>query len=137
MDQDLSKFKLKRPCAHCPFRTDGNPIRFAALERAQEIEEQAYRSGFPCHETVECREDPLTGDEGFHFDEGGSYCIGYVIMRLKQDGDCDPWPAIDNDEDLLRAVAEHLGDWWNAPVFESEAAFFEANKGRFDGDDPR
>ena len=130
MSTDLSRFRLKRPCAHCPFRTDGTAIRFAARERAVEIEEQAYRQGFPCHETADCEEDPVTGDDGFVFGEDTSYCIGYVIMRLKSEGgDGTPWPAIGNDDELLTALAEHLGDWWNAPVFASEDDFFDANTG--------
>ena len=100
MKPDLSRFEVKRPCPHCPFR-DETRIRFTCRERAIEMEEQAYRQGFPCHETAECR-------------DGGDGC---------------PWPAIDNDEDLLTALAEDLGDWWNAPVFDGDDAFFDANDG--------
>ena len=127
---DLSKFQVTRPCPHCPFRTDGRPIRFGDRERAEEIEEQAYRRGFPCHETAECPSDPNTGDEGFVFGKTTSHCIGYVILRLKADGGA-AWPGVGNDDDLLEAVSEELGDWTNVPVFDDEEAFLKANeKGR-------
>ena len=128
MTPDLSRFKVRRPCRNCPFRSDGTRIRFASRERAEEIEEQAYRQGFPCHETAACREDPRTGEEGYVFDESTSFCIGYVIMRLKANGDDDPWPAIGNDGELLETLSEELGAWWNTPVFDSEEAFFTANE---------
>ena len=124
---DLSGFRLKRPCLHCPFRNDGTRIRFRCRERALEIEEQAYQQGFPCHETADYHEDPEGPDDGFVFGEKSAFCIGYVIMRLKN-GDGYPWPAIDNDEQLLTALSNHLGDWWKAPVFETEEEFFAANE---------
>ena len=124
---DLSRFRLKRPCPHCPFRNDGTRIRFRCRERAVEIEEQAYRQGFPCHETAEYREDPEGDTDGFVFGEDSSFCVGYAILQLKSNGNGCPWPAIDNDEALLDALSEHLGDWWNAPVFETEEEFLAAN----------
>ena len=126
---NLSRFKLQRPCRHCPFRNDETRIRFASRERAIEIEDQAYRQGFPCHETAEYQDDPEGDRAGFVFGEHSSFCIGYVIMRLKTDGsDGCPWPAIDNDERLLTALSKHLGDWRNAPVFDTEEEFFAANE---------
>ena len=105
MKPELSQFKLKRPCKHCPFQNDDTRIRFQCRDRAIEIEEQAYRQGFPRHETAECKEDPFTGEEGFVFGTDTSFCIGYVILRLNaDDGDGYPWPAIDNDEELLVAL---------------------------------
>ena len=128
---NLSQFKLKRPCRHCPFRNDGTRIIFGARERAAEIEENAYREGFPCHETAECEEDPLTGEEGFVFGEDTSFCVGYAIMQLKMG--TGPWPAIDNDDDFLEELSDHLGDWWNTAVFEDDETFFEANESDRDG----
>ena len=43
------KFDLKTPCKNCPFMNTKDGIKFACRERAEEIEEQAYRNGFPCH----------------------------------------------------------------------------------------
>lgn len=44
------QLKLKKPCLHCPFSKHPERIRFTCRERAEEIEEIAYRQGFPCHE---------------------------------------------------------------------------------------
>ena len=95
------------------------------------MEEQAYRTGFPCHETADYTEDPLTGEGGYVFGDDTSYCIGYVILRLKSDGGTGhPWPAIGNDEELLERLAAKLGDWWRTNVFEDEEAYYRANTGR-------
>ena len=61
------RFDLTTPCKNCPFRTDSTRITFAARERAEEIEEQAYRRGFPCHVSADLNEDPQSGEEGFVF----------------------------------------------------------------------
>ena len=127
---DLGRFRLKRPCKHCPFRNDETRIRFRCRDRAVEIEEQAYRQGFPCHETADYVDDPEGERDGYVFGDDSSFCIGYVILQLKANGDGAPWPAIHNDEQLLSALALHLGDWWDAPVFETEEEFFEANESR-------
>ena len=34
---DLGRFRLKRPCKHCPFRNDETRIRFRCRDRAVEI----------------------------------------------------------------------------------------------------
>ena len=78
------KFDLKRPCENCPFRNGPTRIVFACRERAEEIEEMAYRQGFVCHLTA----DEVEGDEGeTHFDfraDGGSqHCAGALLMYLK------------------------------------------------------
>lgn len=41
------RYDMTKPCANCPFRTGQGAIRFANRERAEEIEESAYRHGFP------------------------------------------------------------------------------------------
>lgn len=124
-DDVLARFALKRPCHHCPFRTDESAIRFRGRERAEQIEESAYRHGFPCHETAETREDE-EGMEGYYLGPDSSFCIGYVIMQINQG--TGPWPAIDNDDDLLEQLVEHVGDCIGVPVFETEEDFFLANE---------
>lgn len=50
------KFELKRPCKHCPFRSDRDP--FLQYERAAEIRDTLLSDGtFSCHETNEFTED--------------------------------------------------------------------------------
>ena len=129
MSTDLSRFKVTKPCRNCPFRTDAERIVFGDRNRAEEIEEHAYRRGFACHETAETYEDPLTGYESLDFGPGSSHCAGYLIMRLKSEGGGGaPWPGIDNDDKLSEALVTHLDDWLNQDVFESEEDFFRANE---------
>ena len=117
-------FNLKEPCKHCPFRTDDTRITFSGRERAEQIEEGAYRNGFPCHLSADCEENPRTGEEGFVFGEQTQHCAGYLLLQLR-DGGGTPWPGIGNDEDLADRIAQQLD--WNAPVFESVEDFLEAN----------
>lgn len=118
------RFELKEPCANCPFRSDENRITFNGRERAEQIEEQAYRHGFPCHASAKVKEDPLTGEEGFVFGEHTQHCAGYILLQLRDGGET-PWPGIGNDEDLADRLAERLD--WNAPVFETVEQFLQAN----------
>ena len=96
------RFDLKTPCKNCPFRTDETAIRFACRERAEEIEEQAYRLGFPCHlsaEHIEGDDDPF-GDGGFKATETSQQCAGHTIMSLREGAGA--WPSImygEGDED--------------------------------------
>ena len=118
------RFDLREPCKHCPFRTDETRITFRGRERAEEIEERAYRHGFPCHVSAECEENTLTGEETFVFGEQTQHCVGYILMQLR-DGCGTPWPGIGNDEELADRLAERLD--WDAPVFENVQQFIEAN----------
>ena len=119
------RYDMVRPCANCPFRTDETAIRFADRERAEEIEESAYRYGFPCHTTGEYIEDDdgYGEQDGFHFGEAGQHCIGYIIMCF-QNG-YDTWPGIGNDEELANRLQQQVD--WKAPVFDNIEAFLEAN----------
>ena len=119
-------FDLKTPCKNCPFRTDTTAIRFSCRERAEEIEEQAYGRGFPCHLSAVLIEDEdgEYGGGGYVPGENTQHCIGYVIMRLKSyDG---PWPGIDNDEEIINRLEDQID--WNAPVFDNDEDFFRANE---------
>lgn len=80
------RFDLTRPCENCPFRTDATRITFAARERAEEIDEQAYRNGFPCHVSAKLTENPLSGEEGFVFGKQTQHCAGYLLMQLHEGG---------------------------------------------------
>ena len=116
------RFDLREPCKHCPFRTDETRITFRGRERPEEIEERAYRHGFPCHVSAECEENPVTGEETFVFGEQTQHCAGYILMQLQDGG---PWPGIRNDEELADRLAEQLD--WDAPLFENVEEFLEAN----------
>ena len=124
------RFDLKEPCTHCPFRSDDTRITLRGRERAEEIEEGAYRRGFPCHLSADCEENTLTGEETYVFGEQTQHCAGYLLLQLR-DGGGTPWPGIGNDEDLADRLAQQLD--WNAPVFESVEEFVNANS---EPDDP-
>lgn len=122
------RFDLKKPCKNCPFRTDETRIKFSCAERAEEIAESAYRNGFPCHLSAKHLEDDETSDGesgGFVFGENTQHCVGAIIMFLKEGMNECGWPGIDNDEDLAEQLAQQID--WDAPVFESEEDFIEAN----------
>ena len=120
------RFDLKTPCTNCPFRTDAARITFAAGERAEEIEEQAYRNGFPCHVSAKLEENPRTGEEGYVALEHTQHCAGYILMRLNEAPD-SPWPGINNNEDLLDKLANTMDR--TSPVFDSTDEFLDANRG--------
>lgn len=119
------RYDLKTPCKNCPFRTDETAIRFASRARAEEIEETAYRNGFPCHlsaEHVEEEDDPL-GEGGFYATEDGQHCIGAIIMYMRSGETC--WPGLGNDEELVERLRGQIDE--AAPVFETPEDFLDAN----------
>ena len=123
----MPRYDLKTPCKNCPFRSDDTGIRFRCVERAEEIEESAYRNGFPCHLSAELIEDEhVHGDGGYAFGAETQHCVGFIIMQLRES--CgSPWPGIDNDDDLLARLEEQVD--WDAPVFHSRDEFLAANGG--------
>ncbi|MFN4296739.1 MAG: hypothetical protein ACK4FB_07835 [Brevundimonas sp.] len=114
------RFDLKTPCKNCPFRTDETAIRFQCLERAEEIEESAYRNGFPCHLSADLEEDE--GDAGYVFGGNTQHCAGALLMFARH-GD-GPVPFTRLSEAKQEAVLNRLD--WSAPVFESEADFLDS-----------
>lgn len=123
------RYDLKTPCKNCPFRNDATRIRFACAERAKEIEESAYRRGFPCHLSAEAVEDDDTWDGesgGYYAGENSQHCVGYIIMQIKEGGEGSPWPGIGNSETLLDALALRVD--MDAPVFDSIEDFIAANE---------
>ncbi len=117
------EYDLKTPCKNCPFRTDETRITFSCRERAEEIEEQAYRLGFPCHLSSDYEEETAYSDGGFVEGEKTQHCIGAIIMYMKSGESC--WPGIDNDEDLVVRLWDQIDE--HAPVFDSPEAFLDAN----------
>lgn len=118
------RFDLKVPCKNCPFSSGPHRITFACRERAEEIEETAYRQGFPCHLSAEERESWDGEETFFEFGENTQHCAGAAAMFLL-DG-YDSWPGIDNDEDLGERLRDQLAEAFPL-VFQSAEEFFEAN----------
>lgn len=125
------KFDLKTPCKNCPFRSDATAIRFACRERAEEIEESAYRNGFPCHLSADFIDDDETQDGesgGYIAGENTQHCVGYIILQINDSGGGSPWPGIDNDEELLGHLESRVD--FAAPVFETIEEYLAANDRR-------
>lgn len=118
------KFDLKTPCKNCPFRNDATRIVFAARARAEEIEESAYRNGFPCHLSAELHEDEEGESDEYYAGSNSQHCVGYIIMQIKENGGL-VWPGINNSEALLRRLSMRVD--LDAPVFENSEEFFAAN----------
>lgn len=115
------KWDLLRPCAHCPFnRGSSTRITFRNRERAEEIEEIAYRQGFVCHEHATAFESPDGEEEFFDFGEDGEqHCAGALIMYLRSHGGNVPFEWLDEDEqDRIQNRLDPRAD-----VFEDETEF--------------
>lgn len=116
------RFDLRTPCKNCPFRTDQTAIRFACRERAVEIEESAYRHGFPCHLSAD-----FTGEDdddgGFVFGEKTQHCAGATLMYLNGgfDGNIPMERLSQRDQERIQ---QHLN--FDAPVFDGPDAFLDS-----------
>jgi len=111
------RYDLKKPCKNCPFAPTETRIRFSCKERAEEIEESAYRHGFPCHLSAEHREGEF--DDGFIAGENTQLCMGAAMMYLASGQ--TSWPGIDNNEEIADKIAGNAD--WNAPHYDNEDAF--------------
>ena len=117
------RFDLKNPCKNCPFMNTKHSIKFSCRERAEEIEEQAYRNGFPCHlSAINTSDDDEDG--GFVFGENTQHCAGALIVFLK-DGYDGNVPFEQLDEDEQDRIKERLN--WNAPTYESVEHFLDGS----------
>lgn len=129
------RFDLKRACKHCPFANTEHRIKFRGRERAEEIEESAYRNGFVCHEHGESREDEHDENgeshDGITFRQDGTsqHCFGALAMHLKNSGGGTvPFEWANHDGKLEER-------WWKRvdmkdvdKIFDNEEEFFKANE---------
>lgn len=111
-------YKLRRPCAKCPFRTDvpGYLRRERAIEIARSI---AEGSEFPCHETTVTDEDEF-GEEHLVPGSESQFCAGALICMEKQEA---PNQQVRIAERLGVYEAERLD--MDAPVHSSFVAFVD------------
>ena len=103
-------FDLRRPCPHCPFRSDRPG--FLRRDRAREIADSLKTGAtFSCHATNEFDEEGEAVEEGQH-------CAGAAIV-LEKEG---------RPNQLMR-ISERIGFYdrtkldMEAPVFDSLRAF--------------
>lgn len=116
-------FNLRKPCPHCPFRSDGSG--YLHPERAREIA-KGLKSGdwFACHHTTEMVEDE-TGEEDLGCVSTSEHCAGAMILLEKIDR---PSTAMQLSE-RLRYPPEGFYDRskldMDSPVVDSLEAFVE------------
>jgi hypothetical protein len=111
-------FDLKRPCQHCPFRTDCLK-GWLGRERAREIADSILRGEpFPCHETT------VEGEDGEHISSSWEqHCAGSMILLEGLGKNGMP--------NQLMHIAERLGLYdrhaldMAAPVFGSAEDFID------------
>lgn len=109
---------LNRPCAECPFRTDIPP--YLTTARAQEIVGCLDRGTFPCHKTLDYREDE-DGECYGHNTDKTQHCAGALILLEHEE----------RPSQLMR-IYERLGGYdrrkldMAAPVFTSREDFIDA-----------
>ena len=122
--QGAALFSLRRPCPHCPFRTD--VPAYLRGDRAAEIARSiAGGALFSCHETTVPDED----DDSVMTDGPGSkMCAGAMLVMLAEEA----------PNQALR-MAERFGYWdadamdTSAPTFRSFAQFVRHHAGDDDG----
>ncbi len=98
-------------------------IRFACLERAEEIEESAYRNGFVCHEhSTYVEENEYGEDGGYTFGpDGEQHCVGALLMYMNGGGNV-PYQWLDEAEQ--ERIADRID--WAAPHYEDETEFLDS-----------
>lgn len=111
-------FKLVRPCANCPFRTDAPPFLRRAPEIAQSIAEGSF---FSCHKTVDYEVDE---EERFSPLPGEQFCAGALILMEKA-GARNQAVRLAERLDMHDPARLDL----EAPVFDSLAAFVRHHRG--------
>ena len=112
----LGPYRLTKPCANCPFRTDIRP--YLHPERVDEIEAALVRSEFHCHKTVDYSSVEENDDGELDMDgrdsTGEAHCAGALILLEK----------LERPSQMMR-IAERLALYdrrridMDAPVFDS------------------
>lgn len=112
-------FKLRRPCQHCPFRTD--VPGYLRAERAAEIARSLAEGAiFPCHETtVEVEEEDGDGGD-LVAGPDSQFCAGALLCMEKMG---TPNQAMRTAERL--SLYEHGRLDRRSPVVESLVAFVD------------
>lgn len=85
MSDEINYF-MKRPCQHCPFRSDVKP--FLTMERGEELAfatENPYNT-FYCHKTTETVEYE-DGESDCVGVESSLICAGFLTMQVASEGE--------------------------------------------------
>ena len=115
-DSGFAPYRLTKPCATCPFRTDVRP--YLRPDRVDEMEADLERGEFSCHKTV--RYDSMREDDDGEPDfrtrdrRGEAHCAGALILLEK----------LERPSQMMR-IAERLRMYdarrldMDAPVFDT------------------
>lgn len=101
----MSEDRMKKACAHCPFRRDVRP--FLHPDRAEEIacSTQNTYADFPCHKTTE----PPEYDDGEMLAvETSKTCAGWFQVAINEGGQEEPG-GFEWDDRIYTDVWEMIG----------------------------
>lgn len=113
--QEKQPYRLIRPCARCPFRTD--IPAYLHPERVEEIEQGLVRGEFPCHETTGAEDEDGDRQHG----DNETHCAGALILLEK----------LDRPSQMMR-IAERLGLYnrtkldMASPVYDTFEEMYQA-----------
>lgn len=105
---------IKKPCQHCPFRSDIKP--FLTVARAEELACAAQNpySSFVCHKTTEYDEDSDSGE--MLTTEASKQCAGFLTLMHNELGETF------YDEDGFTPSPEIIySDYWEMIEAHEEA----------------
>lgn len=104
----MSEYYIKKPCQHCPFRSDVRP--FLTNARAEELADlpQNPYSTFPCHKTTVSDDESEDGE--MMCTEQTKECAGFLTMRANELGeDCMPEGFTPSYDDVYSDSWEMVG----------------------------
>lgn len=128
MSKGKKFYALRRPCDNCPFRTDIKP--YLRRDRAVEIVQNLGRGTFSCHKTIDY--DALEDNDPSEVPgPTEKQCAGAMIMQEKA-GHLGQMGRI---AERLK-IYDHEKLDMDAPVFESPAAFIQAQENDREEMDP-
>ncbi|WP_339118998.1 hypothetical protein [Halomonas sp. BMC6] len=83
--KDRQLFKLKKPCANCPFRNDDQAIELAPGRLEDIASEITSGDGkaFFCHKTLSGERDDEYEEEGYYPGEKDAVCAGALAFQIK------------------------------------------------------
>lgn len=110
-------FRLRRPCADCPFRNDIQP--FLSVDRACEIAEQTLINDnhFHCHKTVDYGRKS-SGDV-----TNAQLCAGSMILQMKMKR-----PSVMMRMGMAFGIFKASQLDMTAPVYDSMDEFIQAHE---------
>ena len=115
----MIKSFVKKPCEHCPFRSDVKP--FLTSERASDLAYCAQNPycNFPCHKTTV---EDESSDEGEQMCiETTKECAGFLTLRAQELGEEHTYECVEEGfKPAYSIVYDSIDDMINAYEYENE-----------------